>query len=121
MRDNFKRITAFLMSIVMLAGTFAVLAISGSAASVEEDVKKGEFIFAPHTYTEGDLSDIYYYTDAVFSGSAFEYNEHLATMSMILASASISSQDPDASYDVKSRNLNYLFREWDFMCFDVNE
>ena len=121
MRDKFKRITAFLMSIVMLAGTFAVLAISGSAASVEEEVKKGEFIFAPHTYTEGDLSDIYYYTDAVFSGSAFEYNEHLATMSMILASASISSQDYDVSYDFKSRNLNYLFREWDFMCFDVNE
>ena len=121
MRGNFKRITALLMSIVMLVGIFAVHAMNVSAASAEGEVKKGEFIFAPHTYTEGDLSDIYYYTDAVFSESAFEYNEHLATISMILASASISSQDPDASYDIKSRNLHYLFREWDFTCFDVNE
>ena len=65
--------------------------------------------------------DIYYYTDAVFSESAFTYNEHLATMSMILAASSISSQDADATYDDKSRNLGYLLREWDFVGFDVND
>ena len=55
--------------------------------------------------TDGDLTDIYYYTDGVFSGLSTEYNEHLATMSMILAAASISSQEPDATYDIKSQNL----------------
>lgn len=115
-----QKITAFLLSILVLAGSFAatttVLATNADAA-----VKKGDFVFAPHTYPYGDLSDIYYYTDSVFSGSAFDYNEHLATMSMIMAAASISSQDADADYDVKSRNLGYLFREWDFTDFSVND
>ena len=121
MLRNFKRIMAALLSVLMLVGMFATAATPVLAAEKTEAVQKGEFIFAPHTYTDGDLSDIYYYTDEVFSGSAFDYNEHLATMSMILASASISSQDADAGYDVKSRNLSYLLREWDFAGFDVNE
>ena len=121
MLRNFKRIMAALLSVLMLVGMFASIAVTVSAADEASGVKKGEFVFAPHTYTDGDLSDIYYYTDEVFSGSAFDYNEHLATMSMILASASISSQDADAGYDVKSRNLSYLLREWDFAGFDVNE
>lgn len=118
MFQKMQKMTALLLSILMLAGVFANTAF---AAAVDDGVKKGEFIFAPHTYTEGDLTDIYYYTDEVFSGSALDYNEHLATMSMILAAASISSQDPDASYDVKSRNLSHLLREWEFTGFDVNE
>ena len=120
MIQKVKKITAFLLSIVVLAGALAT-SMTISAANEDADIKKGEFIFAPHTYPDGDLSDIYYYTDSVFSGSAFDYNEHLATMSMIMAAASISSQDADADYAVKSRNLSYLFREWDFTGFSVND
>lgn len=120
MIQKVKKITAFLLSIVVLAGALAT-SMTISAANEDSDIKKGEFIFAPHTYPDGDLSDIYYYTDSVFSGSAFDYNEHLATMSMIMAAASISSQDADADYAVKSRNLSYLFREWDFTGFSVND
>ena len=109
------------MSVVIIAGSFATLTLGVSANGGEYEVKKGEFYFAPHTYTEGDLSDIYYYTDGPFAEPSTDYNEHLATMSMILAAASISSQDADSSYDVKSRNLIYLFREWDFVGYDVNE
>ena len=118
MGQQFKKITAIFLCALMIAGTFASAV---SAASVNGGVKKGEFTFAPHTYTDGDLTDIYYYTDEVFSGSAIDYNEHLATMSMILAASSISSQDADADYDVKSRNLSYLLREWDFKGFAVND
>lgn len=120
MIQKIKKITAFLLSIAVLAGVLATT-MTAFAAKEDAELKKGEFIFAPHTYPDGDLSDIYYYTDAVFSGSAFDYNEHLATMSMIMAAASISSQDADADYDVKSRNLGYLFREWDFTGFSVND
>lgn len=119
MLQKFKKITAIFLSLVILAGTFSTLAIH--AADEKSSLKKGEFVFAPHTYTEGDLTDIYYYTDDVFSGSALDYNEHLATMSMILAAASISSQEPDATYEVKSNNLRHLLREWDFGEFAVNE
>ena len=121
MSQKFKRITAFLLCVALLLGTFATLTINVFATDEKENLKKGEFVFAPHTYTEGDLNDIYYYTDEVFSGSALNYNEHLATMSMILAASSISSQDPDADYEVKSRNLSHLLREWDFTEFSVNE
>ena len=116
-----KKITAILLSIIMLAGVFASANLVAFAADEDAGLKKGEFAFAPHSYTDGDLTDIYYYTDEVFSGSALDYNEHLATMSMILATASISSQDADATYEDKSRNLSYLLREWEFTAFDVND
>lgn len=121
MGPKIKKTTAVLVSLLMLMGTFTSAVIAATPDDDRAGLQKGEFIFAPHTYTEGDLTDIYYYTDEVFSGSAIDYNEHLATMSMILASASISSQDPDAEYVDKSRNLSHLFREWGFMGFDVNE
>ena len=121
MYSKIKKITATLMSIAILMGSLSVLAIGVHASEEQDEVKKGGFIYAPHTYTDGDLTDIYYYTDGVFSGLSTEYNEHLATMSMILAAASISSQEPDVSYDFKSQNLQYLFREWDFTGFDMNE
>ena len=118
---NFKRMTAVFLSLMLLVGMFTTAAAPVLAAENTDAVQKGEFVFAPHSYMDGDLSDIYYYTDSVFSGSAYDYNEHLATISMILASASISSQDADAGYEVKSRNLSYLLREWDFTGFEVND
>ena len=120
MGKNFKRMTAFFLSLMMLVGLVATTA-PARAAEETDNVQKGEFTFAPHTYMDGDLTDIYYYTDEVFSGSAYEYNAHLATMSMILASASISSQEKDAIYEVKSDNLRYLLEEWDFDGFAVND
>ena len=68
-----QKITAFLLSILVLAGSFAATT-TVLAANADAAVKKGDFVFAPHTYPYGDLSDIYYYTDSVFSGSAFDYN-----------------------------------------------
>ena len=119
MNRKLTRIAAVLLSLLMLASTCATAVAAATDNAAE--IKKGEFIFAPHTYTEGNLTDIYYYTDAVFSDSALNYNEHLATMSMIMAAASISSLEEDAPYDVKSDNLRYLFREWDFVEFEVND
>ena len=121
MCQNLKRIMAALLSILMFMGTFTTLAVSVFANDETAEIKKGEFTFAPHTYTDGDLTDIYYYTDEVFSESALDYNEHLATMSMILAAASISSQDKEATYEVKSNNLHYLLKEWGFTGFRVND
>ena len=121
MNSKLTRIAAVLLSILMLAGTLATVVVPTAAVDDTAGIKKGEFIFAPHTYTEGDLTDIYYYTDAVFSESALDYNEHLATMSMIMAVASISSQEKDATYESKSDNLHCLLKEWEFTGFEVNE
>ena len=118
MIQKFQKITAISLCLLMVAG---MLASTVSAASAGGGVKKGEFAFASHWYTGEDLTDIYYYTDEVFSDSALDYNEHLATMSMILAISSVGSRDANADHGVRSRNLSHLFREWDFTGFSVND
>ena len=121
MIQSFKKITAVFLSIAMLVGVLATTVLAVPVNDEDTGIKSGEFTYAPHTYTEGDLTDIYYYTDAVFFESATNYNEHLATMSMILAAASISSQEKDSTYETKSSNLNSLLNRWEFVGFDVNE
>lgn len=119
MKTCFKKVMALFLGIALCAGT--AMPLTTAAAERSEEVEKGEFAYAPHTYTDGDLVDIYYYSDSFFSGSALEYNEHLATTSMILAAASIATRQPGVSDSDKSGNLAYLFREFDFLSFDVNE
>ena len=53
-----KRVISFLLSLLMLAGTCATVVVPAAAADDAAAIKKGEFNFAPHTYTEGDLTDI---------------------------------------------------------------
>lgn len=120
MKRNAKRVMSLLLSVVMIAASFSVLTTSIFAQTEDLNLKKGTFKFAPHTVLDEDLEDYYYYTDRMFDGSAFDYNEHLATMSMILCAASISSQDVDADYEVKSRNIEALMIDLDFWGFEVN-
>lgn len=120
MKNNLLRVMALVLGLVILTSAFSVITVNVFAEEDKNDILKGEFTYAPHTYTEGDLTDIYYYSDSFFSGSANEYNEHLATASMILAAASISSQEPDAEYATKSINLSNLLRDWDFVGFETN-
>lgn len=120
MKNSVKKVLAVLLATLMLASALSVLAISVSATGTYSDLKRGEFTFAPHTVLDQDLTDYYYYSDSFFSGSALTYNPQLSTMSMILAAASISSQDLDAEYADKSRNLEELFLDLDFWGFDVN-
>lgn len=119
MKNRFQRAIALLLSAVLCVGLLAGLAASASAQ--DENLKKGTFRYAPHTVLNTDLEDYYYYSDAFFKGSALDYNEHLATMSMILAASSISSQDTDADYDEKSRNLAQLMVDLEFANFKVND
>lgn len=117
MKNKLQKVIAQLLVVAMCISLLSTFTLAAPA----DDVQSGVFTYAPHTYAGGDLMDTYYYSDKVFDGSAVEYNEHLATMSMILAASSISSQDADADYPVKSRNLSYLLNEWAFTGFDVND
>lgn len=119
MKRILKRAISLLLGLLMCIGAFATAAVTAFAE--EDDLQKGEFTYAPHTYPDGDLTDIYYYTDSLFTGSALEYNAHLATMSMILAAASISSQEPEVDYSVKNQNLLNLLRDIGFRSFDAND
>ena len=78
-----------------LTAGLALCIASGNAAAVSaeetHDVKKYTYHFCPHEITDTDYTDEISYSDEFFSGTAAEYNEHLATASMSLASSSISA------------------------------
>ena len=121
MCPKLKKIIAILMTVAILVTSLAALSVGVSAAEDQAGVKKGEYKYASTIYTDEDLTDIYYYSDEAFEKSSTEYNEHLATMSMIMSSASIVSHDTEGSYELQSDNLIHLFREWDFTGYNVNE
>ena len=121
MCPKLKKIIAILMTVAILVTSLAALSVGVYAAEDQDGVKKGEYKYAPNTYSDEDLTDIYYYSDEAFAKSSTEYNEHLATMSMILASASFGSHGAEDSYELLSDNLIHLFREWDFTGYNVNE
>lgn len=120
MKNSTKRIVTILLAAVICISSLSVLTMNVFAEDDSANIKKGTFIFAPHTYMDGDLIDNYYYTDEFFEGSAFDYNDHLATMSMLLAASSISSQEPGVDYPDKSKNLEDLLSQLDFFDFEVN-
>lgn len=121
MKSSFKRLTALALCIMLSLSSLSVITVSAEQEQKPSDLIKGDFVYAPHTYMDGDLEDIFYYSDTMFDGSSLEYNPHLATMSMVLASASISSQEIGITYDRKSQNLAALLRDIDFCNFQINE
>lgn len=79
---------------------------------------RGSFTFGPHENTK-DLTDTFIYSDDYFSGSSYTANEHLATMSMQMAAASISSEDTN-DYTDKSQNVQALLTALGFQDVQVN-
>ncbi|MEG2575980.1 MAG: hypothetical protein RSA41_08110 [Christensenella sp.] len=89
-----------------------------SVTSNEGGIIKGEFKFSPHSVNDIDYTDRFIYMDSYFNASAYEYNPHLATMSMSVAAASISSSEED--YPNKSRNIRNLLADLSFQDFETN-
>lgn len=113
-----KRMMSLLLALAMIFAFCPTMALSASA---ETGLVRGTYTFAPHTVTGRDLTDSYVYTDDFFTGSSYTDNEHLATMSMMMASASISSQQEGIDYENKSRNIQALLKALDFQDVTVNE
>ena len=105
---------------VCAAVVAAGLVVSSCLPAVAADSTciKGTFTFAAHD-NDHDLTDSYVYSDSFFANSAYETNLHLAVMSMILASSSISSKDVD--YPQKSKNIQDLLGQLGFQNIEVNE
>ena len=105
----FKRITAFLMAMVMVA----VVSIVSFA---KDDVLAGEVIKAnllqkiEYTYSSAaDSTAICYYTSDYFSDSSYIYNQSLSTMTLSLAfSAFGSTVGGEEDYTNKSVNAREL-------------
>ena len=119
----FKKALSVVLAASMLTGIAGVTAL----AQENDDVfYKGTFYYRPGTgeYLPGtDSVDYFVYSDDFFKYSGKEYNAHLATLSMSLAEASVSStREPftDEGYANKSRNAVAFLEDNGFSDIEVN-
>lgn len=66
-----------------------------------------------------DYTSTYYYDDNYFKDTSYEYNPHLATMSLCLELSAWGSED-ESDYTQKMNNAKVLFDELGFVGFDHN-
>lgn len=118
MRTTFQRLGAAALVVCLMLG-LCVPALAADRATAKKDgaFLRGTFTYGPHE-SDADLSDDFIYSDRYFSGSSYTANEHLATMSMQMAAASISSED--AGYPEKSQNVRALLSALGFENIEVN-
>lgn len=129
MQTKFQRFGAMVLSAALALSLSApALAVTDVVAPSQESklasavsdgtFLRGTFTFKANENTE-DRTDTFIYSDDYFKTSSYDANEHLATMSMQLASASISSRDAD--YPKKSQNVTALLDVLGFQQVEVNE
>lgn len=118
MRTTFQRLGAAALVVCLMLG-LCVPALAADRATAKKDgvFLRGTFTYGPHE-SDTDLTDDFIYSDQYFSGSSYTANEHLATMSMQMAAASISSEDAD--YPGKSQNVQALLSALGFQDIEVN-
>ncbi len=121
----FKKALSIVLAASMLTGIAGITAL---AQEEKSDVfYKGSFYYRPGTgeYLPGtDSVDYFVYSDDFFKYSAKEYNAHLATLSMSLAEASVSStREPftDEGYANKSRNAVAFLEDNGFSDIEIND
>ena len=119
MRTTFQRLGAAALVVCLMLG-LCVPALAADRATAKKDgaFLRGTFTYGPHE-SDADLTDDFIYSDRYFSGSSYTANEHLATMSMQMAAASISSEDTD--YPEKSQNVQALLTALGFTDVAVND
>ncbi len=122
------RIVALFLSFVLLTSSLSFLSFAGNEKAVgdlqisfrtgggeaKSDNIKDHFRYFS-TDTEGDYD--FFYRDGYFSASSYKYNEHLATMSMILA---LSAFPSGSFFEDKYANAQSLFFDIGFDSIEAN-
>ena len=128
MKQIGKKLAALLLCLILTAGMMAVAASAENAAPDPDATGyRGTYYYRPGAgeYFElYDNVDYYVYTDDYFKKSSREFDEHLATMSMCLAEASVSStREPftPEGYARKSRDAVALLDDLGFSDIEINE
>ncbi len=121
-----KAIAAFLAAAIVLpAGTAAAFA-ENTDKSAEPNYYLGSFYYRPgegEIYGLSDSIDYYAYSDDYFTKSSKEYDSHLATLSMSLAEASVSStREPftPEGYMKKNRDVIAFLEDTGFSDIEIN-
>ena len=115
-----KRVLSFFLAVILLAAASVIPAAADSGEDVIAGCYKGVYYYRPGSgefSANGDSVDYYVYSDDYFSTSAYDYNSHLASMSMAVGEASVSStREPfnDAGYARKNRNIVALLDDLGF-------
>ncbi len=127
MKKYLTKAVAIIMSLILTMGTGSAAAFAQSAqADPDASYYKGAYYYRPGAGEYFDLYDnidYYTYTDDYFKASGRVFNEHLATMSLCLAEASVSSTrepfSPDG-YANKNRDAKALLEDLGFSDIQVN-
>ena len=121
----FKKALSVVLAASMLTGVAGVTALAQEKENADV-FYNGTFYYRPGTgeYLPGtDSVDYFVYSDDFFKYSGKEYNAHLATLSMSLAEASVSStREPftPEGYANKSRNAVAFLEDNGFSDIEVN-
>lgn len=123
-----KKALALFLTLALVAGLGAVTAFADEAADEPAPAGgagyfKGAFYYRSGS-SSGDAVDTYVYSDDYFRTSSTEYNAHLASMSMAVAEASMSSSreaNTTTGYTRKSRDLTALLEDIGFSDIAVND
>ncbi len=127
MKNVLKKAIAIMAAAVMIPSGIVSSSALSSSEENQDNYYKGTFYYRPGTgeYDPGlDSIDYYVYSDDFFTQSSKDYNAHLATMSMALAEASVSStREPftPEGYLNKSRDATALLDDTGFSDIELNE
>jgi len=123
MKKKSGAIISLILCAVMISGSVInTCAVTGSDPA--DDCFMGIYYNRPNLELTTDNVDSYVYSDRFFCGTSYNYNESLATMSMVLAAASVGSlREPynEAGYLKKSRNITSLLSDTGFSDIEIND
>lgn len=113
-----KRLTKILSLVLSLV--LIVTSITFMPAKAET-IQKKSFKFSRMMEVKDELTSDYYYSDSYFVDSAYNYNPHLATMSMCAACASSGNTMSTPVYSGLSKDIEDLLKANGFDTFFIND
>lgn len=113
-----KRLTKILS--LVLSIVLIVTSVTFMPAKAET-IQKKSFKFSRMMEVKDELTSDYYYSDSYFVDSAYNYNPHLATMSMCAACASSGNTMSEPVYSGLSKDIEDLLKANGFDTFYIND
>ena len=105
---------------LVLSIALVVTSITFTPAKAET-IQKKQFQFSKMMVTKDEYTSDYYYSDSYFADSSYNYNPHLATMSMCAACASSGNTMSDPVWSGLSKDIEALLSANGFDTIFVNE
>ncbi|MCQ2528327.1 MAG: hypothetical protein MJ108_04320 [Saccharofermentans sp.] len=112
-----KKVLSAFLSMIMIAGIIPASIVIADKGNPTENSQKEDTYFC---YSEDEENQAkYYYDDAYFDNSSYEYNPSLATMTLCLSMAA--ANVPDDDYKNGDRNAKALMTDIGMTFYEANE